>query len=80
VSSPGTLGLISLTSLNRPGLDLDLILFDGDPETATSARRQRVSHHPDVDLVVDGAFLGMEPFTYPWAEAIRASSLPATVA
>jgi hypothetical protein len=79
VSSPGALGLISLTSLNRPGLDLDLILFDGDPATATAARREKLSHHPDVDLVVDGAFLAMEPLSYPWAGAIRASSLPPTV-
>jgi hypothetical protein len=79
VSSPGAVGLISFTSLNRPGLDLDLILFAGDPEAATAARRDRVSHHPDVEVVVDGAFLAMEPLSYPWADAIRASSLPPTV-
>ena len=79
VSSPGSLALMSFTSLNRPGLDLDVVLLEGDPVVATAVRRQQVGHHPDADLVVDGAFLVMEPLSYPWADAVRSSWLPPTV-
>ncbi len=79
VSSPGALALLSFTSLNRPGLDLDLIYLAGDPVVATAARRQRISHHAEADVVVDGAFLAIEPLDYPWAGDIRGSWLPAKV-
>jgi hypothetical protein len=80
VASPGTLALLSFASLNRPGLDLDLVLLEGDAALATAERRQRVDHHADAEVVVDGAFLTMEPLSYPWASDIRDSWLPPTVA
>jgi hypothetical protein len=80
VAAAGVLGLVSFSSINRPGLDLDVVLLEGDPAQATAARRQATGHHPDAEVVLDGAFLLMEPLHYPWAQAIRDSSLPATVA
>jgi hypothetical protein len=80
VAVTGVLGLVSFNSINRPGLDVDLLLLDGDPAEVTEARRKAVAHHPDAHVVVDGSFLLMEPLSYPWAQAIRDSSLPATVA
>jgi hypothetical protein len=80
VAAAGVLGLVSFGSINRPGLDVDVVLLEGDPAQATAARRKAVAHHPDAEVVVDGAFLLMEPLHYPWAQAIRDSSLPATVA
>jgi hypothetical protein len=80
VAVTGVLGLVSFNSINRPGLDIDLVLLDGDAAEVTEARRQAVAHHPDADVVVDGSFLAMEPLSYPWAQSIRDSSLPATVA
>jgi hypothetical protein len=80
VSSSGTLALLSFTSLNRPGLDLDLVLLEGDAAVATAERRQRVDHHPDAEVVVDGAFLALEPLAYRWSDDIRDSWLPPTVA
>jgi len=80
VAVAGVLGLVSFSSINRPGLDVDLLLLDGDPVEVTAARRQAVPHHAEGEVVVDGSFLLMEPLNYPWAQAIRDSSLPATVA
>jgi hypothetical protein len=80
VAVAGVLALASFSSINRPGLDIDLLLLEGDPVEATAARRKAVAHHPDAEVVVDGAFLLMEPLQYPWAQAIRDSWLPATVA
>src|ERR1017187_3940022 len=80
VAVAGVLGLVSFSSINRPGLDVDILLLEGDPAEATAARRKAVAHHPDAEVVLDGAFLLMEPLHYPWAQAIRDSSLPATVA
>jgi hypothetical protein len=80
VAVAGVLGLVSFSSINRPGLDVDLLLLDGDPAEVTAARRKAVAHHAGAELVVDGSFLLMEPLSYPWAQAIRDSSLPATVA
>lgn len=79
VAVAGVLGLVSFSSINRPGLDIDLLLLEGDPAQVTAERRKAVSHHADAEVVVDGAFLLMEPLQYPWAQAIRDSSLPATV-
>jgi hypothetical protein len=80
VAVPGVLGLVSFASLNRPGLDIDLVFIEGDAAAVTLERRRTVPHHPDAEIVVDGAFLLMEPLRYPWAQAIRDSWLPATVA
>ncbi len=79
VAVPGVLGLLSFSSINRPGLDIDLVLLEGDPAKVTAERREAAAHHADAEVVVDGAFLLMEPLHYPWAQAIRDSSLPATV-
>jgi hypothetical protein len=80
VAVAGVLGLVSFSSINRPGLDVDILLLEGDAVEVTAARRQAVAHHAGAELVVDGSFLLMEPLYYPWAQAIRDSSLPATVA
>src|ERR1035441_9723096 len=47
VAVAGVLGLLSFSSINRPGLDVDLLLLDGDPAAVTGARRKAVAHHAE---------------------------------
>ena len=42
--------------------------------------RAAAPHHADATVVLDAPFLFIDPLRYPWADAIRASDLPATVA
>jgi hypothetical protein len=73
-------GVASTSSLNREGLDIDFVYFEGDPVAATEAIRAAAPHHPDAVVVLDAPFLHIDPLRYPWADDIRASDLPATVA
>jgi hypothetical protein len=79
VGIPDVHGVWSLTSINRPGLHLDLVMVEGDPADAAQSIRADRPHHPDAELVVDAPFLLINPLHYPWAAEMRASALPATV-
>jgi hypothetical protein len=74
----GVHGVWSLESRNRPGLSLDVIFVADDPGGRALAIREAVPHTTEV--VLDAPFLLIDPMRYPWAEAIRSSDLPATVA
>jgi hypothetical protein len=74
----GVTGAWTMTSRNRPGLLLDVVFVEGDPGQRAVEIRESVPHTTDV--VLDAPFLLIDPMRYPWAEAIRASALPATVA
>jgi hypothetical protein len=79
VGTPGVYGVWSLSSINRPGLQLDLVLVEGDPADRAKVIRAEHPHHPDAEVVVDAPFLLIDPLHYPWAAEMRASNLPATV-
>jgi hypothetical protein len=79
-SLPGVHGVMSVTSVNRPGLDVDLVFVEGDPVAQTGAIRGAAPHHVDAEVVLDTPFLLIQPLLYPWADEIRASDLPQTVA
>ncbi len=76
----GVHAIVSHASINRPGLDLDLILIEGDPVKVTLRLRAAVPHHPDADIVLDAPFSLIDTLRYPWAHDIRSSDLPQTVA
>jgi hypothetical protein len=76
----GVHGVASFSSATRDGLVLDLTLFEGDGATVLETIRARAPHHQDVTLVVEAPFDRIEPLRYPFADAIRASDLPRTVA
>jgi hypothetical protein len=76
----GIHGVMSVTSVNRPGLDVDLVFVEGDPVAQTGAIRGAAPHHVDAEVVLDTPFLLIQPLLYPWADEIRASDLPQTVA
>jgi hypothetical protein len=80
VGVEGVHGIMSLASLNREGLHLDIVFLEGDAAERTKAVRAAAPHHDDTTVILDAPFLLIDPLRYPWADAIRASSLPATVA
>jgi hypothetical protein len=74
----GVTGVWTLVSQRRAGLSMDLIFVEGDLAERTVAIRDAVPHTADV--LVDAPYSLISPMHYPWAEAIRRSDLPATVA
>jgi len=74
----GVTGTWTTESRNRPGLFCDLIFVEDDPGGMAVAIREAVPH--TVEVVLDAPYLLIDPMRYPWAEAIRASDLPKTVA
>jgi len=73
----GVTGVWSMESRNRPGTVLDLIFVEDDPAACALAIRDAVPHTSDV--LVDAPYLLINPLSYPWADAIRASELPQTI-
>jgi hypothetical protein len=57
----------------------DIVYFEGDPVAQTTAIREAAPHHGDASVLADAPFLLINYLDYPWADAIRASSLPKTV-
>lgn len=74
----GVTGTWTMGSRNRPGLALDVIFVEGDPAERAVQIREQVPH--TVDVVLDAPYLLIDPMRYPWAQAIRDSDLPATIA
>jgi hypothetical protein len=75
----GVHGVMSLSSHNRPGLQMDVVFVEGDVITATQLIRTSVGHHPEAEIVLDAPFDLIQPLSYPWADDIRNSDLPKTV-
>lgn len=80
VAIQGVHGVASTSSLNREGLDVDFVYFEGDPVAMVDAIRAAAPYHPSATVILDAPFLLIDPLRYPWADEIRASDLPATVA
>jgi hypothetical protein len=80
VALAGVHGVMSFTSATRDGLEIDVVLIEGDPVGQTAAIRAAAPHHGDATVVLDAPFSFIDPLRYGFADAIRASSLPATVA
>jgi hypothetical protein len=78
VELDGVTGAWTLESRSRPGRFLDFFFVEDDPAGRATAIREAVPHTADV--VVDAPFLLIDPMRYPWADTIRASDLPKTVA
>jgi hypothetical protein len=80
VSLDGVHGVMTLQSSRRADARTDFVFFEGDAVDQTLAIRAGAPHHPEATISADAPFLVIEPLRYPWAEAIRKSSLPKTVA
>jgi hypothetical protein len=80
VALDGVHGVMTMRSGRQEGQETDLVLFEGDAGQQTKAIRTAAPHHPAARVLVDAPFLLIEPLRYPWAAAIRESTLPPTVA
>jgi hypothetical protein len=80
VELDGVHGVASFEVAHLPGEQLELVYFDGDPVAQTGAIRAAAAHRPDGEVLVDAPYLLINYLDYPWAESIRRSSLPQTVA
>jgi hypothetical protein len=74
----GVTGAWTMESRTRPGLFLDLVFVQADVGRQAVAVREAVPHTGDV--LLDAPFELIDPLRYPWAEAIRSSDLPRTIA
>jgi len=75
----GVHGVMSLHFAGSDDQELDLVLTEGDLTELVPAIRSAAPHHPEARIIADAPYLLIDPLRYPWAEAIRNSSLPATV-
>jgi hypothetical protein len=76
---PGVHGVMTLRSSRGDDHQTDLVYFEGDATSLTKAIRDAAPHHDGVTILADAPFLLIDPLRYPWAAAIRESSLPATI-
>jgi hypothetical protein len=79
VSVDGVHGVMTVRSSRQPDQETDLVFLEGDVADRTRAVRAVAPHHPEVQIIADAPYLLIDPLRYPWAEAIRKSSLPQTV-
>jgi len=80
VAVDGVHAVLGHRSITDDGLDLDLYLLEGDPVAVTRAARAAAPYGAGTDVVLDAPFRLIVPFDYGFADEIRASSLPQTIA
>ena len=73
-------GVWSLQSRLREGLEMDIVFIEGDAAAAALEMRRLEPADVSTDVLVDAPFDRIAPLHYPWAESIRNSGLPKTVA
>ena len=79
VAVDGVHGVLCLEAVFQAGLRADIAYLEGDPIAVTHAARAAAPYPAGVDVVLDAAFRVVVPFDYGFAEAIRASDLPASI-
>jgi hypothetical protein len=79
VKVDGVHGVWTLASNTRDGLELDLAFVEGDAAAVARAMRDAEPHDPATTVLVDAPFQLIDSLRYPWADDIRASSLPKTI-
>lgn len=79
VAVDGVHGVWTLGSATRDGLELDIAFVEGDEAAAARRLREVEPHDPATEVLVDAPYRLIDPLRYPWADAIRASDLPAKV-
>ena len=81
VAVEGVHAVVSFTSRFAPDTAIDLHMIEGDPAEVVAALRAATPSRPaTTDVGMDGPFQLIEPLRYPWAEQIRGSWMPQTVA
>ena len=80
VAVEGVHAVLGHRSITDATLDCDLYLLEGDPAAVTRAARAAAPYGAGTDVVLDAPFRLIVPFDYGFGDAIRASSLPQTIA
>ncbi len=81
VAVDGVHAVMSCTSRFAPDTAIDLHMIEGDPDEVVPALRAAGPTRPEATVVgLDGPFRLIDPLRYPWAEQIRGSWMPQTVA
>jgi hypothetical protein len=80
VALDGVHGVMTFQSSRQTDARTHLVLLEGDAAEQTKAIRAQAPHHDQARVTADAPFLLIEPLRYPWADAIRKSSLPQTIA
>jgi hypothetical protein len=73
-------GVWSLSSRLRDGLDMDIVFVEGDSAIAAKKMREAEPVDSTTQVLVDAPYDRINPLHYPWADEIRDSDLPKTVA
>jgi len=73
-------GVWSLSSRLRDGLDMDIVFVEGDAGAAAQQMRALEPADSSTEVLVDAPYVRINPMHYPWADALRNSDLPKTVA
>jgi hypothetical protein len=73
-------GVWSLSSRLRDGLDMDIVFVEGDAAVAAKEMREAEPVDSTTQILVDAPYDRINPMHYPWADEIRNSDLPKTVA
>lgn len=79
VSLDGVHAAWTLASKLREGLEMDLFLVEGDAVDAQRRITAALGDDPSCEVSVTAAFERIVPLRYPWADAMRASSMPQTI-
>jgi len=59
---------------------MDIVFVEGDAGAAAQQMRALEPADSSTEVLVDAPYVRINPMHYPWAESIRGSDLPATVA
>ncbi len=76
----GVVAVMGLDSAFAPGRRMDLVYLAGEPADVVPRLRESAPHHPGAAILLDAPFVAIEPLRYPWADRIRNSWLPQTIA
>ena len=77
VAVDGVHGYCSYSSINRPGLQIDVLLIEGDAASVQAAFDAAIDHQQPP--IIEAAFDLIIPLRYPWADDFAGSDLPQTV-
>lgn len=80
VKQDGVHGVWTLSSRLRDGLDMDIVFIEGDAGATAQRLREAEPADPSTEVLVDAPYDRINPMHYPWADALRNSDLPKTVA
>ena len=76
VGIDGVHGVWTLTSGVREGVDVDVVLVEGDAAELAEQARQEAPHQDGATILADAPYELIVPVRYPFADAIRGSVLP----